>query len=59
MAAHVCSSPNHTTGRLLPLATRGHCAMMGGEFGYELDITILGEAEKAVICQQVDPYKDI
>lgn len=33
--------------------------MMGGEFGYELDITILDEAEKAVICQQVDLYKDI
>lgn len=59
MAAHVCSSPNHTTGRLLPLETRGHCAMMGGEFGYELDITVLNDAEKAAIRQQVETYKDI
>ena len=59
MAAHVCSSPNHVTGRFLPLETRAICAMMAGEFGYELDITALSFPEKEAVAKQVQQYKAI
>ena len=55
MGAHVCSSPNHTTGRELPFETRGHIAL-SGTFGYELDITKLSEEEKAQIRSQTQDY---
>ena len=37
MGAHVSAVPNHQTGRVTPLATRG-CVAMAGTFGYELDV---------------------
>ena len=46
MSAHVSASPNHQTGRVTSLNTRGVVAM-GGSFGYELDISKLSDAEKA------------
>jgi alpha-galactosidase len=58
MGAHVSSVPNHQVGRVTPLRTRGHVAM-SGNFGYELDVTRLTEAEKQEIRQQVAKYKEI
>ena len=55
MGAHVCSAPNHTTGRVLPFETRGHVAL-SGTFGYELDITHLSGEDLAMIPQQTAMY---
>lgn len=52
VGAHVSAVPNHQTGRVTPLSTRG-CVAMSGTFGYELDITKLTEAEKAEIKEQI------
>ena len=45
MGAHVSAVPNHQTGRVTPLATRG-CVAMAGTFGYELDLNKMTEEEK-------------
>ena len=45
MGAHVSAVPNHQTGRITPLHTRGVVAM-SGTFGYELDLLKLTEEEK-------------
>ncbi|NLJ19102.1 alpha-galactosidase, partial [Globicatella sulfidifaciens] len=58
MGAHVSVSPNHQLGRTTPIETRGHVAMMGN-LGYELDLTSLSAADKAVIKEQVAAYKKI
>jgi len=55
MGAHVCCAPNHTTGRTLPFATRGHVAL-AGTFGYELDITAIPQEDRDMIPQQVEMY---
>lgn len=59
MGAHVSAVPNHQVGRITPLATRGNVAMMGGAFGYELDVTKLDPEELEEIRQQVQTYKTI
>ncbi|HFI0162680.1 TPA: alpha-galactosidase [Streptococcus suis] len=59
MGAHVSAVPNHQVGRITPLATRGNVAMMGGAFGYELDVTKLDQEELEEIRQQVQTYKSI
>lgn len=59
MGAHVSAVPNHQVGRITPLATRGNVAMMGGAFGYELDVTKLDQEELEEIRQQVQTYKTI
>lgn len=56
MSAHVSAVPNHQTGRVTPLATRGNVAYTGA-FGYELDLFHLDETEKEEIRQQIDFYK--
>lgn len=56
MGAHVCSSPNHLSGRVTPLKTRAAVAMSGA-FGYELDITKLSEDEVLEIKEQVEFFK--
>ena len=56
MGAHVASVPNHQTGRITSLETRGNVAM-SGIFGYELDLTILTEDEKIEMKAQVAFYK--
>lgn len=55
IGAHVSAVPNHQTGRVTSLETRGYVAM-AGTFGYELDIARMSEAEKAVIREQVQIY---
>ncbi len=58
MGAHVCSSPNHTTGRATPLATRAAVAMAGA-FGYELDLARLPAEERAEIRAQIAFFKGV
>ncbi len=57
MSAHVSASPNHQTGRVTPIFTRGVVAM-GGSFGYELDISRLSKEDKAEIASQVRLYHE-
>ncbi|WP_394404968.1 alpha-galactosidase [Streptococcus sp. 20-1249] len=59
IGAHVSAVPNHQVGRITPLATRGNVAMMGGAFGYELDLNQLSEEEIQEVAEQVKTYKDI
>ena len=56
MGSHVSVCPNHQTGRVTPLHTRGVVAM-SGTFGYELDISRMTEEEKAEATVQVATYK--
>jgi alpha-galactosidase len=58
MGAHVSAVPNHQVHRITPLETRGHVAM-SGNFGYELDLTKLSEAEREDIKKQVSEYKEL
>ncbi len=58
MGAHVSAVPNHQTGRNTPLRTRGDVAM-SGNFGYELDLTLLGPGDIAEIKRQVAQYKSL
>ena len=55
MGAHVSDCPNHALGRVTPFATRGYVAL-AGTFGYELDITKIPEADRAMIPKQVAMY---
>ncbi|MEI4355425.1 alpha-galactosidase [Streptococcus suis] len=59
IGAHVSAVPNHQVGRITPLATRGNVAMMGGAFGYELDLTKLSQVELDEIRQQIQTFKSI
>lgn len=56
MAAHVSAVPNHQTGRVTSLYTRGVVAMTGA-FGYELDLGLLSEDELDEVRAQVKTYK--
>ncbi|MEK5235616.1 alpha-galactosidase [Paenibacillus sp. FSL L8-0470] len=56
MGAHVSAVPNHQVHRSTSLDIRGHVAM-SGNFGYELDVTVLSEEEKAEIRRQIELYK--
>lgn len=58
MGAHVSAVPNHQVGRVTSLETRGYVAM-GGQLGYELDITKCTDEELEVISDQIKQYKDI
>ena len=55
VGSHVSAVPNHQTGRLTALKTRGITAM-AGTFGYELDPEKLTEEEKEEIRVQVKTY---
>lgn len=56
IGAHVAAVPNHQTGRITSLETRGNVAM-SGLFGYELDLTHLSDEEKDTMKEQVAFYK--
>jgi alpha-galactosidase len=58
MGAHVSAVPNHQVHRFTTLKMRGDVAM-SGNFGYELDLTALSEAEKEQVKEQVATYKEI
>lgn len=59
MGAHVSAVPNHQVGRITSLQTRGNVAMMGGAFGYELDVTQLSQEELETLAEQVETFKQI
>ena len=56
IGAHVSAVPNHQTGRVTNLNTRGVTAM-AGTFGYELNTALLSEEEKQTIREQIQTYK--
>ena len=58
VGAHVSAAPNHQTGRLTPLSTRGIVAM-SGTFGYELDLDKLSKEELDEMTEQVKRFKEI
>lgn len=58
MACHVSACPNHQTGRVTPLKTRGAIASLGAT-GYELDPGALTEKEKEQIKKQIRDYRGI
>jgi len=56
MGAHVSAVPNHQVGRVTSLKYRGDVAL-GGNMGYELDLSILSEEELAEMKRQVERVK--
>jgi alpha-galactosidase len=56
MESHVSVCPNHQTGRVVPMSTRGVTAM-DGILGYELDSTRMTEEEKQICRDQIEAYK--
>lgn len=58
ITAHVSAVPNHQSGRMTSLKTRGDVAM-SGVLGYELDLTKLSKQEKEEMKEQIDFYQEI
>ena len=56
MGSHVSAVPNHQTGRITPIETRGNVAMSGC-FGYELDLNTLSAEELDKVRAQVKRIK--
>lgn len=56
MGSHVSAVPNHQTRRIADFRTRGDIAAMG-QFGYELDMTKMSDAEIDEAKEQVKFYK--
>lgn len=56
VGSHVSAVPNHQTGRVTPLRTRGVVAM-AGTFGYELNPGSLMDFEKEQVKEQIREYK--
>ena len=56
VGSHVSAVPNHQTGRITPMETRGVTAM-AGSFGYELDLSRITREEKECIRQQIRDYQ--
>lgn len=56
MGSHVSAVPNHQTGQITSMKTRGVTAM-AGTFGYELDLGHLSEEEKDEIRDQIKAYR--
>lgn len=57
MGSHVSAVPNHQTGRVTNMHTRG-VAAMSGTFGYELNPALLNAKEKAEIRAQLAQYRE-
>ncbi len=55
MGSHVSAAPNHQTGRMVPIDTRGVVAMSGA-FGYELDLKKVSAEDKQEIREQIKQY---
>ncbi|MBR5109012.1 MAG: alpha-galactosidase [Clostridia bacterium] len=56
MGAHVSAVPNHQVGRVTDMRMRGDVAL-GGNFGYELDLSAQTDADRAEIRRQVRQVK--
>lgn len=55
VGSHVSAVPNHQTGRITSMKTRGIVAM-AGSFGYELDLSNLTMEEKQCVKRQIEDY---
>ena len=58
MGAHVSASPNHQTGRVTRFKTRCDVAL-GGNFGFELDLSRQSEEDLATARQAVELVKSV
>ena len=58
MGAHVSAVPNHQIGRVTGMRMRGDVAL-GGNFGYELDLSAQTPEDMEEICRQVQLVKKI
>ena len=58
MGAHVSAVPNGTTGRTVPMETRG-VAAMHGTFGYEMDLSRCTPEEKETVRRQTAQFKEL
>lgn len=58
MVGHVSACPNHQTARTTPFATRGETAQMCN-YGYELNVGLLSEEEKAMIKDQIKRHQEL
>ena len=58
MGSHVSAVPNHQTGRITPIQTRGNVAMSGC-FGYELDLNTLSAEELEAVRAQIKRVKEV
>lgn len=56
MGSHVSAVPNHQTGRVTSMNTRGVVAM-SGTFGYELDLKKLSDEEKEEVREQIIHFR--
>ena len=58
MGAHVSAVPNHQTGRSVSIQMRGDVAL-GGNFGFELDLTALSREDLKACAEMVARVKEI
>ncbi len=58
MGSHVSAVPNHQTGRITPIETRGNVAMSGC-FGYELDLNTLSPEDLEKVRGQIARVKEL
>ncbi len=57
MSCHVSASPNHQTGRVSSMKTRGDIAHLGAT-GYELDSTAFTDEDREEVRAQIAEYKE-
>ncbi len=58
VGSHVSAVPNHQTGRSTGMEFRGHVALSGA-FGFELDLSILSDADRETARQLVETVKSL
>ena len=58
MGAHVSAVPNHQTGRTIAMQTRGDVAL-GGNFGFELDLSQLSDADAETVRRLIEREKQV
>lgn len=56
VGSHVSIVPNHQTGRITPMETRGITAM-AGSFGYELDLSKISDEDKIIAKNQISQFR--
>ena len=57
MSCHVSAVPNHQIGRVTPLSTRWNVAVLGGGFGYELNLEKVSPEDLETIRRQIAQYR--
>lgn len=56
MGCHVSAIPNHQTGRLTSMKTRGDVAMMG-QLGFELDMSLMTDEDLEAARKVIEKYR--